>query len=106
MTSRRLSILVGRRIVDADMAPQDGGLMFDGEITLSVYNRYELVDSGHADAQPLVGSIVLGVEEAADKVVILLDNGCHVEIDLTDDAYSGPEAMQLRVPGEPIVIWT
>ena len=80
--------------------------MFDGEITLSVYNRYELVGSSHAVTHPLVGSTVLGVEEASDKVVILLDNGCHVEIDLTDDAYSGPEAMQLRVPGEPIVIWT
>ncbi|WP_340523102.1 hypothetical protein [Cupriavidus necator] len=105
MINRKLTVLIGRAIKGADLTPQAGGLLFDGEITLNIYNRYSLVGVKGADVQELIGTKVLDVEEANDHVTLILSCSAKIEIDLADDAYSCPEAMQLRVPGEPIVVW-
>ncbi|MFC4485824.1 MULTISPECIES: hypothetical protein [Cupriavidus] len=100
-----LSILVGKKIVEIDMTPQDGGVMFEEGITLNIYNSYE-VTFKDPERSPLTGSIVVRVEETTEEAIIVLDNGVCVKVALTSDAYFGPEAMQLRVPGKSIVIWS
>lgn len=99
-----LSILIGKKIVEIDMTPQDGGIMFEEGIILNIYNRYEIIYKD-SESPLLIGSAVVRVEEAPERVGIILDNGACVKIELTSDAYFGPEAMQLRVPGKSIVTW-
>lgn len=99
-----LSILIGKKIVEIDMTPQDGGIMFEEGIILNIYNRYEIIYKD-SESPLLTGSAVVRVEEAPERVGIILDNGACVKIELTSDAYFGPEAMQLRVPGKSIVTW-
>ena len=106
MNFRSLEIVVGKKVVDADLTPQDGGLVFEGGITLNIYNRYAVFDRNQvAVGKILVGMIVTKVEEEKDHIFIIFGEEIKMEIDLTDDAYYYPEAMQLRVPGKSIVIW-
>jgi hypothetical protein len=54
----------------------------------------------------LTGRRLLGVEARPDAVELIFDDGWSVEVDIRDEAYTGPEAMNLHRPGKPIVVWT
>jgi hypothetical protein len=53
----------------------------------------------------VAGASITDTCEGRESVVIKFENGVSWEISLKDDAYSGPEAMLLEIPGEPTVVW-
>ncbi len=105
MGKSKLSVICGLKVADAVLAEGDAGISFENGISLAIYNRYELVGFVLSDVQRLIGNIVTHVDEGADTTTIRFENNWALQIDMRDEAYTGPEAMQLRVPGEPIVIW-
>lgn len=105
MGKSKLSVICGLQVADAVLVEGDAGIRFENGISLAIYNRYELVGFVSGDAPQLIGNIVTQVDEDADTTTIRFENNWALLIDLRDGAYTGPEAMQLRVPGEPIVIW-
>lgn len=105
MEKSKLSVICGLKVADAALAEGDGGISFENGISLTIYNRYELVGFVLSDIQRLIGNIVTHVDEGVDTITIGFENNWMLRIDMRDDAYTGPEALQLRVPGEPIVIW-
>lgn len=105
MGKSKLSVICGLKVVDAVLAEDGAGISFENGISLAIYNRYELVGFVLNDTQLLIGNIVTHVEEGTDTTTIRFENNLALRIDMRDEAYTGPEAMQLRVPGEPIVIW-
>ncbi|MFA6094294.1 MAG: hypothetical protein WC757_00155 [Candidatus Paceibacterota bacterium] len=105
MGKSKLSVICGLKIEDAVFADGDTGISFENRISLAIYNRYELVGFVLGDIQRLIGNIVTYVDEGVDTITIRFENNWALRIDMRDEAYMGPEAMQLRVPGEPIVIW-
>jgi hypothetical protein len=105
MEQSKLDMIVGRRVVAVDLTPQDAGLQFEGGGTLNIYNRYSVFGLADGDAEVLVGAKITSVVENTYRVVFEFDSSVRVEVDLTDDAFTSPEAMQLRIPGKPILIW-
>jgi hypothetical protein len=105
MEQSKLMTIVGRRVLDVDLTPFDAGLLFEGGVTLNIYNRYTASGMAGDNVKALVGAKVTRVEETSYRAILEFDFNVHIEVDLTDDAYTSPEAMQLRIPGEPILIW-
>lgn len=106
MEESKLSILFGKTVIEADLTPQDAGLLFEGGITLNLYNRYTVTGPVGSGAYAIIGAKVINVTETPEHAIFEFDSSVRIEVDLTDDAYTSPEAMQLRVPGSPIVIWS
>jgi len=98
-------MLIGRTVIDADLTQQDAGLLFDGKISLNIYNNFVVEGFTANDTKQLVGAKVTNVNETQDAVTLEFNTGVQIAIDLRDCAYTCPEAMQLRVPGCPIMIW-
>lgn len=105
MGKSKLSVICGLKVADAVFAEGDAGINFENGISLAIYNRYELVGFVSSDVQYLLGINVTDVDVGADALTIRFENNWALRVDMRDEAYTGPEAMQLRVPGEPIVIW-
>jgi hypothetical protein len=105
MEKSKLKVICGLKIVDVVLGEGDAGISFENGINLAIYNRYELVGFTIKDTQSLIGNIVTSVDESASIITIRFENNWALQIDMRDEAYTGPEAMQLRVPGNPIVIW-
>lgn len=82
------------------------GLVFDS-LQLVIHNRWEVrrVDGGKANEAALVGGVVSNVQtsDAALRVEI---GALVLNVDLSESAWSGPEAAVLYVNGRPAVVWT
>lgn len=100
-----LNALVNLKVVDAQLSSGDAGLCFEGGITLAFYNPFALVISLPGAEITWIGATVTAVHESDSEATICFNNGASLIVDLRDQAYIGPEAMQLRIPGSPIVIW-
>lgn len=105
MEESKLSGLCGLKIADAVLTESEVGIGFENGVSLAIYNSYELDGFVLTDAQRLIGNIVTHVDEGADTTTIRFENNWALRVNMRDEAYTGPEAMQLRVPGKPTVIW-
>lgn len=102
----KLRVLLGLNVVDATLIVGDAGILFGNKTSLAIYNKFELTGIPDNDAQTLIGNTIDDVDESDGVITIKFKkNNASIKIDMKDDAYTGPEAIQLRVPGEPIVIW-
>lgn len=77
----------------------------DGGVILAIYNSYKLDNPKNIDTLGLVGARIISVREESTSATLKFDSRVKVVVDLSDDGYSSPEAMQLIVPGMPIVVW-
>lgn len=100
-----LDKLIGHKVVEFSYEPDRIGVLFENNSALSVYNKMSVRDTKKRGDLSIAESFVSSVREDSDLVSIEFDNGIVWVIDLSDDAYSGPEAMQLKIVGDPIVIW-
>lgn len=105
MEKSKLKVICGLKVTDAVWTEGDAGISFEHGISLAIYNKYEFVGFGLDNAKLLIGNFVTDVDESSNTITIRFKNNFALRIDMRDEAYTGPEAMQLRVPGEPIVIW-
>ena len=97
--------LIGHRVVEFSYEPERMGALFENGSALAVYNQMSVQDTRNRGDLSVAEASVSSVREDSDLACIEFDNGIVWEIDLSDEAYSGPEAMQLNVVGDPIVIW-
>lgn len=102
----KLKALCNLKVTDAVLSLGDAGLSFENGTSLAIYNAFELVGLDVEDTKKLVGQIITDVVESQERVTIRFSNTTVLHVDMRDGAYHGPEAMQLRVPGEPIVVWS
>jgi hypothetical protein len=105
MGTSKLQLICGLKVKDAVLNEGDVGISFENGSSLAIYNRVELVGFASSDVEVLIGNVVANIDESANMITIRFKNDFGIRIDMRDEAYAGPEAMQLRVPGEPIVIW-
>ena len=99
----KLEVLVGLSVTGVLKIHDYVQLFFEQDITLNIYNDYRLENS--ADIMSLKDAKVEKIEERQDELILYFLEAKHLHIDLRDEAYNGPEALQLNVPGEPTVIW-
>ena len=99
----KLDILVGIAVTDALKVRDYVQLLFERDIVLTIYNEFKLLNNH--DVSSLSGAKLVKVEEKPEAVILYFSNGTRLHIDLRDEAYNGPEALELRVPGQPTVVW-
>jgi len=99
----KLDILESVTVTDALKVHDYVQLLFEQDIVLNIYNEFKL--SNNHDVSSLNGIKVLKVEEKPEAVILYFSNGTRLDIDLRDEAYNGPEALELCVPGQPTVVW-
>jgi len=82
----------------------DCSLLFaEKDVTLTVSTKVNMSDG--SNVRSLQGSKVEKVEETEDAATLYLSDDRRLRIDLSDEAYEGPEALALHRQGEPIVVW-
>ena len=102
MTSQ-LDILVGMVVTEALQVYDYVQLLFEKDISLNIYNAWRLGNGD--DLRVLNGATLLTVEETPEQLPLSFSNGTRLAIDLGDNAYNGPEALELHIPGQPTVVW-
>ncbi|MGD0959771.1 MAG: hypothetical protein ABSB19_08195 [Methylomonas sp.] len=100
-----LSEICGLKIVKIDLAPDDFGILFENNISLAIYNKIELKGIGLNESDKLIGKKVICVNPDGNYLIIFLDKDISINVDMSSDAYSGPEAHVLWVPDKPIQVW-
>ena len=102
MTSQ-LAVLVGLAVTDALQVHDYVQLLFEKDIVLNIYNALRLCHGD--DLRALHGAMLLRVEEKPAQLILSFSHGRRLAIDLCDNAYNGPEALALHVPGHPTMVW-
>ena len=102
MTSQ-LDALVGMVVTGALKVYDYVQLFFEKDISVNIYNALRLFNG--EELRALKGATLLQVEEKPEKLIFYFSNGQRLDIDLCDDAYNGPEALELNIPGQPTVVW-
>ncbi len=105
MKKSKIQVICGLKVVDMVLSEDSAGVVFENEVNLIIYNKFILIGVTSYKAKKIIGKVVIGVEENEFSVTINFEDSLAIKIDMNDEAYSVPEAMQLLVPGEPIVIW-
>ena len=102
MTSQ-INVLVGMVVTDALQVHDYVQLLFEKDISLNIYNAWQMCNGD--DLRALNGATLLTVEDKLDQLIFSFSHGTCLDIDLCDDAYNGPEALELNIPGQPTVVW-
>lgn len=74
---------------------------------LHIYNSFSLHCDGIAEPPPpsTLSLVLQDCRFDRQTMVAQFSSGASLTVDLSDDGYSGPEAMQLNSPDGTIVIW-
>jgi len=102
-----LQELVGLRVVKAESLEYDLIVWFQNGEVLTVYNKFQITASdGRAGTdRNLVGATLTELTEVHASLLLTFSNGVKLTIDMSEEGYSGPEALQLIRPGLPLVVW-
>lgn len=102
MKESPLSKLVGARV--KEMAEGDSaslGLLFDNGSKLSIYNDYKI---SIGDQISLTGKKLVGFKDAEIEITLTFED-IELSINLENSAWKGPEAIELLLPNNEIVVW-
>jgi hypothetical protein len=77
-------------------------IVFSDHECVNVFNQYSLSGVRPALGFPLK---VIDVEESQSGIVLKLSDDVTVNIDLTDDAFRGPEAIQWNRENGDVIVW-
>lgn len=97
--------LMGKKVIRAQSLHDYVQLFFERDEILNIYNELAVPDELPKLLDGLVGSGLAGVQERENLLILRFDNGAELKVSMRDDAYRGPEAMQLITPGKPTVVW-
>ncbi|HKG15075.1 MAG TPA: hypothetical protein VKB12_17255 [Pyrinomonadaceae bacterium] len=102
-----LQELVGLEVSKASLVHDYLQVFFEGGAILNVYNVFHLSGgaAGDGGAPPLDASTLAAVKEEVQEVELTFSNGVVISIDMRDEAYQGPEALELIRAGSPTVVW-
>lgn len=102
-----LQELVGLQLVRSECVEDYRQLWFQNGECLNVYNEHQIADSSHNSKcdDDLIGATLTAVHEDGTLIRLTFSNALEVSIDMREDAYLGPEALELSRPGMPIVVW-
>jgi len=103
----RIGELIGSRIADSKVVEDYLQLWFDNGACLSIYNEHEVTrpDGRAQDSNSLTGASLTQVREQKTEIRLIFSNGLRLSIDMSEEGYSGPEAIQLTRANMPPVVW-
>lgn len=101
--------LIGRALISVNVSTDFVRLLFEEGWELVIYNPVTVEASGIrislGDGNVLVGKTVAGCVTMPDECLLQLSADVSLRVDLRDEVFVGPEAMQLIGPAGEIVIW-
>lgn len=71
---------------------------------LNIYNPIS-IKPDEKEFDDLKGLRIIAANENKERVELVFDNGCKLQVDLRDESYTGPEAMCLYGPDDLCVVW-
>ncbi len=77
-------------------------LLFGENISITIFNDF-MTNVG--DMSLLEGRCLLEVEESAEQLVFYFSEAARLTVDLSDQAYHGPEAVAMHRKGKPTIVW-
>lgn len=101
----RLGSLEGRIVAAASEVEDYMQVRFQDGTWLNIFNPVSLSGAACADVKALVDRRLTTATESAESVTLRFDDGSVMVVDMRDEAYRCPEALELSVPGEAIVVW-
>lgn len=101
----RLTTLRGRAVRTALQVEDYLQVHFELGCSLSIFNTMSLDGPVADDLGALFGKRLVDVDESSERAILRFEDGNTIEVDLRDEAFNGPEAMTLHIPGEPTVVW-
>jgi hypothetical protein len=105
MINQKLKSIIGLKIVDATLTIGDAGIGFENGGSLAIYNKFNLTGFSQTEVHLLIVNKTTKVDDKGKTIMISFGGNLSLEIDMREESYTAPEAIQLRIPGEPIVIW-
>ncbi|MDR3324038.1 MAG: hypothetical protein LBS89_07540 [Zoogloeaceae bacterium] len=100
-----LAALLNLKIVHMDSTAEMTGIRFEQGIHLAIYNRLHWQGIAPDKISLLTGKRIVKLLENEKRIILSFEGGASLEIDMQDAAQTGPEAMQLDIPGQPLVVW-
>ena len=104
----RFPDLAGREVTAVTDDESGLGILLDGGWSIGVVNAYTCdipSDEIGVGVGALVGHRLMGLETLPEMAELIFSDTARLTVDLRDDAFVGPEAMQLHGPNLEIVVW-
>ena len=104
-----LTHIIGLKVIAVSVFSDGLSIRFHEGTQLIVYNQCKLTGAERLPFEidaAFLEKRVLSVDESKTVVAIIFEGALSLDVDMSDSGYRGPEAMQLTVPGMPIVIWS
>lgn len=98
-----LDQLVGNAVI-VESREDQLSLIFNHRWVMTIYNKFQFFGDG-VSIDSLSGGILVAAK--IDDNAMLLDFGYrgHIVVDLSSEAYMGPEALQLIGPDGELIVW-
>jgi hypothetical protein len=93
------------RVVQTSVAEDGLHLGFVDGSSLSIFNSVSWAGPASTQLSAINGRCVTEAREQGESARLVFDDGSILQVDLRNSAYTGPEAMVLRIAGQPIVVW-
>jgi|SRR5215213_5429212 len=102
-----LQDLVGLGVVKSEIVEDDLIVWFQNSECLTVYNKFQITASDGSPGidRDLAGATLTELRKDNASLWLTFSNGSKLTIDMSEDGYSGPEALQLIRPGLPLIVW-
>lgn len=102
-----LQELVGSRVVKSEILEDDLAIWFQNGECLTVYNKFQITaaDGSSGSDRDLAGATLTQLNQDNTFLRLTFSNGVELAVDVSEDGYSGPEALQLTRPGLPSIVW-
>ncbi len=75
------------------------------EYTLFINNKWAFVSSTLKSIENLKGKRIVKIESFSQMLKLSINNLDYIKVDLSDNGYTGPEALALYGPNDLIVVW-
>lgn len=79
-------------------------IFFDGGERVSIYNRY-LIEPSPGEIGQILGAVSFIDEIQPAALRFHFENGTVLSVGLRNEDYLGPEALQVRLPGDKVIVW-
>jgi hypothetical protein len=101
--------LIGLALISASHSGGTMNVLFEGGWELAIYNPFVIEKTGDRisvdEESYLVGKTVVDCASDSEEFILTLSGRINLRVDLSDEAFTGPEAMQLIGPSGEIVVW-
>lgn len=104
----RFPDLLGREVTAVIDDNSGLGISLDGGWSIGIENPYSYdlrPDEKGVGLAALVGHRLVAIDTSPETAELKFSDEARLTVDLRDDAFAGPEAMQLYGPNNVIVVW-